>query len=1026
MLLAVPVPAAAEVPSASGSLSTRVTTLENASASFAQDSGSNSIRLTNLESTASILTTASASFAVVSASYASASGSLSTRVTNLESTASVLTTASASFAIVSASYASASGSLSTRVTTLENASASFAQQSGSNSIRLTNLETTASVLTVASASFSLVSASYAELSGSFRTGSYTGSFTGFGSLTGSLYGTASWAVSASHAPTALTSSHAITASLALTASTADNFYVRQDITASNALIYGTLVAQTIHAQFITASTEFITGSTKFGTQLTDTHQFTGSVTITGSLSVNNSPVITDSTFTPFSSSVSTRLVTLENASASFAIVSQSFASTSESIANRVTIIEGNYATTGSNIFIGNQIITGSVKVTGGITGSLLGTASFADNATSSSYALTASFALNVPATASYALQALSSSFASTASFALNVPATASYALQALSSSFATTASYALNVPDTASYAIQALSSSHALTASYALNAGAGISSISIADEGVLIGTASYFDFIGANVSASVSNNTASITIIGGGGAAQTFTQTTPSTLWTVNHNFNSQTPLVQVYNISHSQIIPSAISASSTNTIDIYFATQETGYAVISTGGITVTGSNATLVQSVAATTWSFYHNLNETYPVFTIFDENDDVIIPLRIHADNAYSASIYFSSPRSGKAVAANCGLSGSTFESASFATTASFAFNALTSSYIIQAVSASYALSSSYAVSASNAISSSYAITSSYSLTASYAENIVISGSISNLDYIDFDTSVSYTLAEGRLGWDSGEGTLQLGLEGGNVTYALGEQIYQYVYNAEATTMTKGQVVYVSGSQGNKIAVKLANDSGDPSSAGTLGLVAETIASGANGWVITEGPLRKLNTIGLTAGKLLFLGSTPGTYTETPPTAPSHSVRLGYVERVHASVGSIYVKIDNGYEIGELHDVVDNTTTGSYGDLFVKSGSIWVSSKQLTGSYGLTGSLQATSFTGSLQGTSSWASNAVTASFALTASYLNPVTNDYIVLTQVSQSLNYVDDAAAASGGVPLGGLYRNGNFILIRIS
>jgi hypothetical protein len=291
--------------------------------------------------------------------------------------------------------------------------------------------------------------------------------------------------------------------------------------------------------------------------------------------------------------------------------------------------------------------------------------------------------------------------------------TASVFSGSFSGSLYGTSSWAIS----SSYSETSTSSSYALTASYALNAGAGISSISIADEGVLIGTASYFDFIGANVSASVSNNTASITIIGGGGAAQTFTQTTPSTLWTVNHNFNSQTPLVQVYNISHSQIIPSAISASSTNTIDIYFATQETGYAVISTGGITVTGSNATLVQSVAATTWSFYHNLNETYPVFTIFDENDDVIIPLRIHADNAYSASIYFSSPRSGKAVAANCGLSGSTFESASFATTASFAFNAVTSSYIIQAVSASYATTSSYAISSSFATSASYAVTASY---------------------------------------------------------------------------------------------------------------------------------------------------------------------------------------------------------------------------------------------------------------------------------------------------------------------
>ena len=44
----------------------------------------------------------------------------------------------------------------------------------------------------------------------------------------------------------------------------------------------------------------------------------------------------------------------------------------------------------------------------------------------------------------------------------------------------------------------------------------------------------------------------------------------------------------------------------------------------------------------------------------------------------------------------------------------------------------------------------------------------------------------------------------------------------------------------------------------------------------------------------------------------------------------------------------------------------------------------------------------------------------------TQGYITLTQVSQSLNFQDDAAAATGGVPLGGLYRNGNFIVIRLA
>lgn len=60
-----------------------------------------------------------------------------------------------------------------------------------------------------------------------------------------------------------------------------------------------------------------------------------------------------------------------------------------------------------------------------------------------------------------------------------------------------------------------------------------------------------------------------------------------------------------------------------------------------------------------------------------------------------------------------------------------------------------------------------------------------------------------------------------------------------------------------------------------------------------------------------------------------------------------------------------------------------------------------------------------TSSWALN------SNTSSYVTPL-NQIIILTQVSSSLQFTDDIAAAAGGVPLGGLYRNGNFILIRLT
>ena len=64
----------------------------------------------------------------------------------------------------------------------------------------------------------------------------------------------------------------------------------------------------------------------------------------------------------------------------------------------------------------------------------------------------------------------------------------------------------------------------------------------------------------------------------------------------------------------------------------------------------------------------------------------------------------------------------------------------------------------------------------------------------------------------------------------------------------------------------------------------------------------------------------------------------------------------------------------------------------------------------------------------SRSITSSYSSTSSLAQGlhVTNGYVILKNVSSSLNFVDDVAAAAGGVPLGGLYRNGNFILIRIT
>jgi len=178
---------------------------------------------------------------------------------------------------------------------------------------------------------------------------------------------------------------------------------------------------------------------------------------------------------------------------------------------------------------------------------------------------------------------------------------------------------------------------------------------------------------------------------------------------------------------------------------------------------------------------------------------------------------------------------------------------------------------------------------------------------------LGNLEFDNTPTNTPAtDGSVFWDSGDGTLQLQMKGG-ATQKVGMNTFARVYNDSGVQLVKGDVVYISGAQGNRIAAKKAQANTESTAKNTFAIVVETIAAGAEGTVITEGPLYQLNTFGLTAGATLYLSpTTAGGYTTTQPQAPDHLVIVGFVERVHATVGSIFVKIANGYELEELHDV------------------------------------------------------------------------------------------------------------------
>ena len=150
---------------------------------------------------------------------------------------------------------------------------------------------------------------------------------------------------------------------------------------------------------------------------------------------------------------------------------------------------------------------------------------------------------------------------------------------------------------------------------------------------------------------------------------------------------------------------------------------------------------------------------------------------------------------------------------------------------------------------------------------------------------------------------------------------------------VYNKSGATITKGTVVYINGGQGNLPSIAKALATGDATSAQTYGIVQADITNNNNGYVVAAGRLGDLDTQAFTEGTQLYLSATTaGTYTSTKQYAPNHLVYVAIVVRAHPTQGVIEVKIQNGYEMDELHNVAAQSP--SNGDIlqYVTSTSLW----------------------------------------------------------------------------------------------
>jgi hypothetical protein len=153
-----------------------------------------------------------------------------------------------------------------------------------------------------------------------------------------------------------------------------------------------------------------------------------------------------------------------------------------------------------------------------------------------------------------------------------------------------------------------------------------------------------------------------------------------------------------------------------------------------------------------------------------------------------------------------------------------------------------------------------------------------------------------------------------------------------------NGLSGTITKGTAVYVTSSNGTNMLVGRASNASEPTSSKTMGLMQSDITTtGGNqtGFVITEGLLQGLNTASATAGDPVWLGVNGALIygLTNKPYAPAHLVFIGIVTKISAGNGEIWVKVQNGFELKEIHDVDLITTTPINGHLLGFDGTLWV---------------------------------------------------------------------------------------------
>jgi hypothetical protein len=225
---------------------------------------------------------------------------------------------------------------------------------------------------------------------------------------------------------------------------------------------------------------------------------------------------------------------------------------------------------------------------------------------------------------------------------------------------------------------------------------------------------------------------------------------------------------------------------------------------------------------------------------------------------------------------------------------------------------------------------------------SITINSTGNYTNVNSISTPDYIQFDTTANTNPVTGLMGWDSAEGTLNLGLSSGKHIH-LGEESVFRVRNSTGSTIGKGTALYASGVESSgRIQVTPYVADGSVREVRFMGLATESISSGVNGFVQHFGYVRDLDTRGTSstsisvgdenwsAGDILYVHPTvPGKLTNVKP---QHEIVVAIIIIRHQTTGILFVRPSSSGHLEDIHDISISSPQDNDILLYNNSSSVW----------------------------------------------------------------------------------------------